>query len=177
MNKTRFKILITPMLLILLMIFGTQCKAIHAAEENHDVPVSYEAGEDGLARFQLQVIIIGNGSVFDGSQELRLQTSVYELKYKEAKVFRLAPDKEHHIKSVVFQGIDITDQLNTTNEIKIEGLDTDSKLVITYEKDERNPTDVGNVNTGDNQSIKLFTGTILVSGIVLSILIKKKRVK
>lgn len=175
MKKIRYRKLITPFLLVLFMIFVTQHMKIYAVEGGQDVPVSYEASGNNLARFQLQVIIVGNGSVFDGSQELRKQINVYELKYKEVKVFRLAPDKGHHIKSVVFQGVDITDQLNTIQEIEIQGLDGNSELIITYEKDEGNLMDVDSVNTGDDQRAYRFIGAILIAAIVMRTVIRKRR--
>lgn len=163
-----------------------------AKEDSQDVPVTYSPSEDALARFNMQVIIIGGGSVFDGTQELTQSTNVYELKYKDQKIFKVAPQEGYYLKSIIYDGNDITDLINIDSTILITAMDHDTILTFTYEKkiveeeqppkeDEKNHPAVENkrsesIKTGDISNVsKMMAVTLLSGSIVFLILWKRKK--
>lgn len=183
--KTRKKL--SVLLCALTLAFAVQCVQTLAAEGNREVPVTYSPTEESLARFEMQVIIKGEGSVMDGSIELKNTSSVvYELKYGEQKTFQVKPAPGYRIASIVYDGKDITSQL-VNGFITVTGMDYPTVLTFTYEKiksdtgNEGNKPDTGDngnkdtPNTGDHTNLTRFMVLGSVSAIMLLILLKRKK--
>lgn len=122
-------------ILLITFLIGVQNANLLAMVNDKDTTVGYDSEKSYPVYFEMEVVVLGNGSVFDGTQEIRQQINVYQLKDQDEKKFRLKADKDNRIKSVIFNYIDISDQLNKRNEIKIRGLDFNTSLIITFEKD------------------------------------------
>lgn len=192
--KTRKKL--SVLLCALTLAFTVQCVQTLAAEGNREVPVTYSPTEESLARFEMQVIIKGEGSVMDGTIELKNTSSVvYELKYGEQKTFQVKPAPGYRIASIVYDGKDITSQL-VNGFITVTGMDYPTVLTFTYEKiksdngnegnkpdtgDNGDKPDTGNngnkdtPNTGDHTNLTRFMVLGSVSAIMILILLKRKK--
>lgn len=162
-----------------------------AKEGSQDVTVTYSPTEDALARFNMQVIIEGGGSVFDGTQELTQSTTVYELKYKDQKIFKAAPQDGYYLKSIIYDGKDITSMLKADNTILITAMDYDTILTFTYEKiavDEEQPPkeeetkppvtenkNPSSIDTGDMTNVSKTIAVTLLSGSIIFLILWKRK--
>lgn len=183
---------LSVLLCALTLAFTVQCMQTMAAEGSREVPVTYSPTEESLARFEMQVIIRGEGSVMDGTIELKNTSSVvYELKYGEQKKFQIKPAPGYQIASIIYDGKDITSEL-VNGFITVTGMDHHTVLTFTYEKiksdtsNEGNKPDTGDTgnkdtpnkdtpNTGDHTSLTRFVVLGSVSAFLILILLKRKK--
>lgn len=188
MNKVKIVII----LCICVATVSSQVTSTYAADGSQSVTVSYTPSE--IATFKMGILIVGEGSIFDGTQEIVGITTVFELKYDDKKTFNINPAKGSQLKSIVYDEIDITDQLKNGG-ITVTQKDYDTKLVITFEEEPSSdkPTKPDNGNTDSeekgeaskpnkntpktgvitNEEIWIMLGTL--SGIFLLLLWKRKK--
>lgn len=177
-------------ILVLTMIMGMsmQVNRCFASEGSNDVPVTYTPTEDSVLKFNMNVIIKGDGYLLDGEQKLIGDSTVYVLKKGSLKVFKVIPSSGSYVKSIVFDGVDITRELEN-DVLSVNTKAHNTQLVITFannvvndtpQEEPKEPNQNTNrvpdrVVTGDSTSLKMITGILITSGIILLMITKKKK--
>lgn len=127
-----------PMLFSLLLLFMSI--PVYAAKEaKSTIPVTYSVSED--CRYDLNVKVRGDGTVYDGSKSIRNGSIVHRLKVSEEKEFRIIPDNGSELKNISWEYGDkdlskyynIGD-INNGKIISLRGIATDSELIIEFEE-------------------------------------------
>lgn len=158
-------------LCVCVMALLSQGIPMYANEGESSTPVTYLPSEDELAKFKMQIIVVGEGSVYDGTKEIKGNSTIYELKYKDKKNFTLAPAKGYQIESIVCNNKDITNQL-VNDVITVSQMDVDTVVTFVYRevsKPDSSP------QTGDHTNVWKWITLVSMSGVVLFLLKKKKR--
>lgn len=176
-NKTLLTIIVSMLFLI-----GISIPA-YAKVTSYDVPVSYTIKEDSI--YSLQIESVGDGSVYDGKNEIRNESISSQIKIGEKKVFKISPDNGYKISSVMFNGKEISNQLKKIKDgykVTISGMATDNTFKVKIiedinegtnsDSDNPNENRPGNnkpVQTGDNIETELLWLLILLSLIAIVI--------
>lgn len=187
--KTKKK-LVAILAMAMIVGFSVQTSLCYAATEgSSDVTVSYTPTEDSVMKFNMSVVIKGNGYLQDGDQKLTGSTTVFILKEGDQKTFLVKPDSGNYIESIVFDGKDITNQLKN-GFITVTSQAYDTQLVVTFAKEATpntptvepgKPTQpdnnrvTGSVNTGDASQTRFLVGGLMLSGLILFIALKKRK--
>ena len=127
-----------PMLFSLLLLF-VSIPVYAAKEAKSTIPVTYSVSED--CRYDLNVKVRGDGTVYDGSKSIRNGSIVHKLKVGEEKEFRIIPDNGIKLKNISWKDGDkdlskyynIGD-INNGKIISLRGIATDSELIIEFEE-------------------------------------------
>lgn len=127
-----------PMLFSLLLLF-VSIPVYAAKEAKSTIPVTYSVSED--CRYDLNVKVRGDGTVYDSSKSIRNGSIVHRLKVSEEKEFRIIPDNGSKLKNISWKDGDkdlskyynIGD-INNGKIISLRGIATDSELIIEFEE-------------------------------------------
>ena len=127
-----------PMVFSLLILF-VSIPVYAAKEEKSTIPVTYSVSED--CRYDLNVKVSGDGTVYDGFKSIRNGSIVHQLKVSEEKEFRIIPDNGSKLKNISWKDgdkdlskyYDIED-INNEKIISLKGVATDSELIIEFEE-------------------------------------------
>lgn len=118
--------LVSFLLMIMVLVVALiSNEVIHAK----DTFVQYSPEQD--IYYQTKVIVIGNGSVMDGTQTIREGVTVFELLYGTTKEFKILPDQGYELKSVILDGINRRPE---NSRILIQQKRQQMLIVITFQK-------------------------------------------
>lgn len=127
-----------PMLFSLLLLF-VSIPVYAAKEAKSTIPVTYSVSED--CRYDLNVKVRGDGTVYDGSKSIRNGSIVHKLKVGEEKEFRIIPDNGIKLKNISWKDGDKDlskyyniEDINNGKIISLRGIATDSELIIEFEE-------------------------------------------
>lgn len=158
-------------LLALCTVLPLLSNKVSATDASGEAEVGYEVNEDSL--YELQVQVIGYGSVRDGTQRIRTNVT-YEVTPGEKKTFVLEPDEGYLLKQVRYEkpetayAKDITAQLKT-DTVVIPTECTEMKLIVVYEQA---PVPrkgfLGYINTGDGNDPVPYLILMLAALLVLA---------
>lgn len=118
------------------------------------IPVTYNVSED--SRYDLNIKVSGDGTVYDGTKSIRNGKVVHQLKVSEEKVLEIIPDKGISLKSISWRNGDIDlskyyeiEDIRGGKKLYLKGISTDSELEIKfYSKDNTG----GNLDQDQNDS-------------------------
>ncbi|NGT88227.1 hypothetical protein [Clostridium perfringens] len=118
------------------------------------IPVTYNVSED--SRYDLNIKVSGDGTVYDGTKSIRNGKVVHQLKVSEEKVLEIIPDKGASLKSISWRNGDIDlskyyeiEDIRGGKKLYLKGISTDSELEIKfYSKDNT----AGNLDQNQNDS-------------------------
>lgn len=125
-----------PMLFSLLLLFVSI--PVHAAKEaKSTIPVTYSVSED--YRYDLNVKVSGDGTVYDGTKSIRNGKVVHQLRVSEEKVLEIIPDKGASLNSISWRNGDIDlskyyeiEDIRGGKKLYLKGISTDSELEIKF---------------------------------------------
>lgn len=112
----------------------TLCTISTNAAQQGNTTLGFTPPGEPAITYQLSVSIVGNGSIFDGTQEI-IGSIKYELSANQSKTFRVQPQQGYMLASVVFDNTNITNKVDMDGNITIQGKTYDSQLVITFEEE------------------------------------------
>ena len=125
-----------PMLFSLLLLF-VSIPVYAAKEAKSTIPVTYSVSGD--CRYDLNVKVRGDGTVYDGSKSIRNGSIVHKLKVGEEKEFRIIPDNGIKLKNISWKDGEKdlskyynTEDINNGKIISLRGIATDSELIIEF---------------------------------------------
>lgn len=138
---------------LILASFVTAITA-YAKEVKSTIPVTYTISED--SRYDLNIKVSGDGTVYDGSKRIRNGRVVHQLKVSEEKVLEIIPDEGIKLKSISWSNgeVDLSkyyeiEDVSRGKKLYLKGISTDSELEIKfYSKDNT----VGNLDQDQNDS-------------------------
>lgn len=140
----------------ILMSFGFKSDS-YAANSSEDVIVTYVPD---IEKFNLEVIVEGDGHLLDQGKDIGNKAS-YQLMKDEEKTFQIDEKDRASLKSVVYDGQDVTNLLDKNGSLIIKGKAYDTKLAVNFgKKKEETWTDI--VKTEDNTRIAFLV--ILAGG-------------
>lgn len=120
--------------LLLVMFMGIPA---YANENKSVVPVIYNISED--SRYNLNIKVSGDGTVYDGDQSIKNGNVIYQLKVSEEKSFKIIPDKESKLKSISWKNknTDLSEyyeleDIRNGKSLTLKGVATDSELIIEF---------------------------------------------
>ena len=151
-------------------------------------------GSGTSTTYQMQVGITGNGSVFDGTQQLAGGIT-YQLQAGQSKTFRVQAQPGYVLQSVIFDGVDITSQVDVNGYITVQGKTYNTQLSFTFVEDGTSgntggmpnnttggitgtatgSTTGGNIKTGDHTPWIALTAIFVVSSTVMVVMVYRKK--
>lgn len=140
----------------ILMSFGFKSDS-YAANSSKDVIVTYVPD---IEKFNLVVTVEGDGHLLDQGKDIGNKAS-YQLMKDEEQTFQIDEKDRASLKSIVYDGQDITGLLDKNGSLIIRGKAYDTTLIVNFgKKKEETWTDI--VKTEDNTRIALLV--ILAGG-------------
>lgn len=124
----KYKILIICSILFLLDNTSLLAKI---QSVNNDTTVSYEPTPEQLQRYFLELTVMGNGSVFDGTTPIENGSITYEMIYSDSKSLTIVPKKNSYLKKVIVDGV-----LLDTSKMKIisiSHMERDMTVMVEFE--------------------------------------------
>lgn len=118
------------------------------------IPVTYNVSED--SRYDLNIKVSGDGTVYDGTKSIRNGKVVHQLKVSEEKVLEIIPDKGASLKSIHWGNGDIDlskyyeiEDIRGGKKLYLKGISTDSELEIKFDSKDNTS---GNLDQDQNDS-------------------------
>ncbi|CEO36669.1 Uncharacterised protein [[Clostridium] sordellii] len=122
---------------LILASFVTAITA-YAKEVKSTIPVTYTISED--SRYDLNIKVSGDGTVYDGSKRIRNGRVVHQLKVSEEKVLEIIPDEGIKLKSISWSNgeVDLSkyyeiEDVSRGKKLSLKGISTDSELEIQFD--------------------------------------------
>ncbi|BDC00676.1 hypothetical protein CP118TE_03850 [Clostridium perfringens E] len=126
----------------------------YARVGQNTIPVTYNISEQ--SRYDLNIKVSGNGTVYDGRKSIRNGNVVHQLKVSEEKVLEIIPDEGIKLKSISWRNgeVDLSkyyeiEDISGGKKLSLKGISTDSELEIQF--DIKNNTS-GNLGQDQNDS-------------------------
>lgn len=150
MLKKFYKLPIIFSLLFIILIYIPA----YANVGQSKIPVTYNVPED--SRYDLNIKVSGDGTVYDGTKSIRNGKVVHQLKVSEEKVLKIIPDEGIKLKSISWSNGDVDlskyyeiEEMSRGKKLSLKGISTDSELEIQF--DIKNNTS-GNLGQDQNDS-------------------------
>ncbi|UBK98056.1 hypothetical protein KLF26_02210 [Clostridium perfringens] len=110
----------------------------YARVGQNTIPVTYNISEQ--SRYDLNIKVSGNGTVYDGRKSIRNGNVVHQLKVSEEKVLEIIPDEGIKLKSISWRNgeVDLSkyyeiEDISGGKKLSLKGISTDSELEIQFD--------------------------------------------
>lgn len=130
MLKKFYKLPIIFSLLFIILIYIPA----YANVGQSKIPVTYNVPED--SRYDLNIKVSGDGTVYDGTKSIRNGKVVHQLKVSEEKVLKIIPDEGIKLKSISWSNGDVDlskyyeiEEMSRGKKLSLKGISTDLSLI------------------------------------------------
>lgn len=154
---------------VILLSFGFKSDS-YAANSSEDVIVTYIPDIGSIEKFNLEVTVEGDGHLLDQGQDIGNKAS-YQLMKDEEQTFQIGEKDRTSLKSIVYDGQDVTELLDKNGSLIIKGKAYDTTLAVNFEKKKEGTwTDI--VKTEDKTRIAFL---VILAGGAVGIILKLTR--
>lgn len=142
--STGYKVIV-----LTILVLGILVSAREAYAQSSSVTVQYNPGEvspdpspipDGT--YQMDVLVGEHGALYDGTAHIQGDQTIYELESGESKTFQLEPDDGYILDRIVFDGQNITSQVEA-DAFTVTMPDHSTQLEVLFREkpdDDKEPT-------------------------------------
>lgn len=123
------------------------------------IPVTYNISED--SRYDLNIKVSGDGTVYDGRKSIRNGNVVHQLKVSEEKVLEIIPDEGIKLKRISWRNgeVDLSkyyeiEDVSGGKKLYLKGISTDSELEIQFDIKNNTSENLGQDQNQNNSDIK-----------------------
>lgn len=122
----KYKIYICSILFLLNNTYST----MKVQSPQNDTIVSYDPSSDQLKKFYLELTVIGDGIVYDGSAPIEKDSITFEMTYEDSKTLILNPNKNSYLKKVEINGRILNS--SETDAIRISHMQRDMNVLVEF---------------------------------------------
>lgn len=158
--------------------------SISAKENKSDTDVSMDITQ--ADQYTLKVNVEGPGAILDGNQQIREGSITYRIGLDRTKEFKIKPDNNSIVKSVIYERPVLNDKRDITKEIKdnkiaIDIESTEMILTVIFETENKNEQSLDKkppkVDTGDITKRVVYVVGISISLCSMFLIIQHKKKK